>query len=128
MEKNAIHLYLDDLRDCPSGFVLARSVEEAIRFFQSYDVGILSLDHDLGEDERGNELPSGYDFVKYFCEHSLHARRIYLHTDNPVDRLNMYETLLAAQRSGFIDPILWTSKRLGLTARRRLAYYETKQI
>ncbi|WP_372239020.1 hypothetical protein [Paenibacillus sp. FSL A5-0031] len=29
---------------------------------------MLSLDHDLGEDERGNELPNGYDFVKYFVK------------------------------------------------------------
>lgn len=66
-------------------------------------MSILTLDHDLGEDVDGKELPNGYDLVKYFCENTLRADKIYLHTDNPVGRTNMYETLLAAQRRGFID-------------------------
>ncbi|MGG4189910.1 cyclic-phosphate processing receiver domain-containing protein [Paenibacillus peoriae] len=66
----------------------------------------LTLDHDLGEDVDGKELPNGYDLVKYFCEHGLRADKIYLHTDNPVGRKNMYETLLAAQRRGFIDEVI----------------------
>lgn len=66
-------------------------------------IHILSLDHDLGEDEHGNLLKTGYDLVKYICEHGVRIDKIYLHTDNPVGRTNMYETLLAAQRRGFID-------------------------
>ncbi|OAS15027.1 hypothetical protein A8708_14240 [Paenibacillus oryzisoli] len=98
-----VNLYLDDLRDCPEGFIVARTIEEAIQCFQEHSIELLSLDHDLGEDENGNELRNGYDFVKYFCENGLRASKIYLHTDNPVGRNNMYETLLAAQRRGFID-------------------------
>ncbi|MBA2938896.1 hypothetical protein HZF08_11305 [Paenibacillus sp. CGMCC 1.16610] len=98
-----VNIYLDDLRDCPEGFLVARTFEEAIQYFKLYTVELLSLDHDLGEDENGNELRNGYDFVKYFCENGLSASKIYLHTDNPVGRKNMYETLLAAQRRGFID-------------------------
>ncbi len=65
-------------------------------------MGILTLDHDLGEDVEGVELPNGYVLVKYFCEQGLRADRIYLQTDNPLGRKNMYETLLASQRRGFI--------------------------
>lgn len=72
-----INVYLD-LRDCPEGFTLARTFEDAVK------------------------LKNGYDFVKYFCEHGLRANKIYHHTDNPVGRRDMYETLLAAQRRGFI--------------------------
>ncbi|MEC4565409.1 cyclic-phosphate processing receiver domain-containing protein [Paenibacillus sp. CMAA1739] len=97
-----IDLYVDDLRDCPEGFVVARTYYEAIRILEHRNVGILTLDHDLGEDVFGNEMPNGYDLVKYFCEHGLKADKIYIHTDNPVGRQNMYETLLAAQRRGFI--------------------------
>lgn len=100
---NKINLYVDDLRDCPEGFVVARTYYEAIHILESNSIGILTLDHDLGEDVNGNELPNGYDLVKYFCEHGLRADKICLHTDNPVGRKNMYETLLAAQRRGFID-------------------------
>lgn len=46
---NKINLYVDDLRDCPEGFVVARTYKEAIHILESNSVGILTLDHDLGE-------------------------------------------------------------------------------
>ena len=98
-----MNVYVDDLRDCPEGFTIARTFEEAVTLLEQHEVDILSLDHDLGEDAEGNLLPTGYDLVKYFCEHGLRANKIYLHTDNPVGRENMYETLKGAKRRGFID-------------------------
>lgn len=100
---NEINLYVDDLRDCPNGFEIARSMETAIQYFNNYKIDILSLDHDLGEDSSGNLLSTGYDLVKYMCENGLRANKIYLHTDNPVGRENMYHTLIGAQKRGFID-------------------------
>ena len=97
-----INLYIDDLRDCPPGFVVARNVEEAVYYFENYDINILSLDHDLGEDDDGNLRPTGYDFVKMFCERGYRANKIYIHTDNGAGRENMYHTLKGAQRRGFI--------------------------
>lgn len=101
--KEKINLYLDDLRDCPEGFVIARTVEQAKYYFENFQIQILSLDHDLGIDEQGNLLPTGYDLVKYICEEGLRADKIYLHTDNSVGRENMYYTLLGAQKRGFMD-------------------------
>lgn len=98
-----INVYLDDLRCCPDGFVIARNVDEAKRYLKEYDVSVLSLDHDLGVDEKGYLLPSGYDLVKYICEEGVKVQKIYIHTDNAVGRENMYETLLAAQRRNFIS-------------------------
>lgn len=100
--KNTINLYVDDLRKCPEGFIIARTYNEAVSYLEMYSIDILSLDHDLGEDIEGELLPSGYELVKYICEHGYHANRIYIHTDNPVGRDNMYHTLLGAQRRGFI--------------------------
>lgn len=102
MKNGKINLYVDDLRDCPEGFLVARTMEDAIAVLTTQNVHLLSLDHDLGEDEAGNLRPTGYDLVKYFCEQGLYADKIYLHTDNVVGRENMYQTLLAAQRRGFI--------------------------
>ncbi|EQB3101499.1 cyclic-phosphate processing receiver domain-containing protein [Clostridium botulinum] len=98
-----INLYVDDLRDCPEEFIIARTVEKAIYYLENFHVDILSLDHDLGEDAEGNLLSTGYDLVKYICENGLKVNQIYLHTDNPVGRDNMYETLIGARRRGFID-------------------------
>ncbi|HWO97590.1 MAG TPA: cyclic-phosphate processing receiver domain-containing protein, partial [Bacillus sp. (in: firmicutes)] len=41
--KQTINLYVDDLRDCPNGFVIARTVEEAINYLENHKVNILSL-------------------------------------------------------------------------------------
>lgn len=98
-----INLYIDDLRDCPDGFVIARTVEQAKYYLENFQIDILSLDHDLGSDDKGNLLPTGYDLVKYICEYGLRVEKIYLHTDNAVGRENMYQTLLGAQKRGFID-------------------------
>ena len=103
MRDSMVNLYVDDLRDCPTGFTIARNVAEAIRYLENYNIHILSLDHDLGEDENGNLLPTGYELVKYICENGLRADKIYIHTDNGVGRENMFQTLKAAQRRGFID-------------------------
>jgi hypothetical protein len=102
-KENKINLYVDDLRDCPNGFIVARTIEEAIDYLKKYNVDILSLDHDMGEDGQGRLRKNGYDLVKCFCENGLRANRIYLHTDNVVGRENMYQTLISARRRGFID-------------------------
>jgi hypothetical protein len=101
--KEKINLYVDDLRDCPDGFIIARTVEQAKYYLENFHIEILSLDHDLGIDELGNLRPTGYDLVKYICEKGLRAEGIYLHTDNSVGRENMYQTLLGAQRRDFLD-------------------------
>lgn len=104
--KKKINLYLDDLRDCPEGFIIARTVDKAIYYLENFQIEILSLDHDLGIDEKGNLLPTGYDLVKYICEKGLKAEKIYLHTDNSVGRENMYYTLLGHKEEILLIMIL----------------------
>ena len=98
-----INVYLDDLRVGPDGFVIARTYEDAIKLLESNKIGVLSLDHDLGEDSNGNLLKTGYDLVKYICENNCDIEKIYIHTDNAVGRTNMFETLKGAMRRGFIN-------------------------
>ena len=71
-----INIFLDDIRKCPDGFIAARTVEEAIKLFK-YNVNIISLDHDLGQDENGNLRKTGYDFVKYFVKTGLKLKNIH---------------------------------------------------
>lgn len=42
-----INLYVDDKRECPPGWVVARTVTEAIRILDTQDVAVVSLDHDI---------------------------------------------------------------------------------
>ncbi|NSB12149.1 cyclic-phosphate processing receiver domain-containing protein [Clostridium beijerinckii] len=96
-----VNLYVDDLRKCPDGFIVARNYNEAIEILNAREINILSLDHDLGLDENGVEK-NGYDIVKYMCENGISPRKVYIHTDNVVGRNNMYHTLIGARKRGFI--------------------------
>jgi hypothetical protein len=107
VDRPMINLYVDDLRDIPRDFSGARTYEEAILHLKAYPINILSLDHDLGEDEQGNLLPTGDDLVNWIIEFGatktpLIINSIYLHTDNPVGRERMYKALVRAQERGFI--------------------------
>ena len=57
-------LFLDDEREAPEGWVRVRWPEEAIEWLKTEKVTDLSLDHDLGDDERG----TGYDVVLWIEE------------------------------------------------------------
>ena len=52
-------IYLDDERQTPPGWVRVYWPQEAIELLESGKVTEISLDHDLGDDERG----TGYDVV-----------------------------------------------------------------
>ncbi|MEL6713221.1 MAG: cyclic-phosphate processing receiver domain-containing protein [Planctomycetota bacterium] len=54
-----MRVFLDDERTPPDGWTLVRWPEEAIALLRTGRVEALSLDHDLGDDERG----TGYDVV-----------------------------------------------------------------
>lgn len=97
-----INLYVDDIRRCPNGFVVAMNYGEAIELLKNNEINILSLDHDLGIDNNGVEK-NGYDIVKYICEYGISPKKIYIHTDNVVGRDNMYYTLIGARNRGFIN-------------------------
>jgi len=93
-----INVFMDDLRDCPDGFILVKTVSQLIYKLDELkeldqEVNTLSLDHDLGENE-----PTGYDFVKYLIElgnydPSIYPKQIFLHTANGVGRDNMFKLL-----------------------------------
>ena len=93
-----INVFMDDLRDCPDGFILVKTVSQLIYKLDELkeldqEVNIISLDHDLGENE-----PTGYDFVKYLIElgnydPSVYPKQIFLHTANGAGRDNMFKLL-----------------------------------
>ena len=63
-------VYLDDERTTPEGWVRVYWPDEAIALLDSGDVTEISLDHDLGDDERG----TGYDVVLWIEEQvALHG-------------------------------------------------------
>ncbi len=57
-------VFLDDERATPKGWVRVYWPDEAIALLESNEVTEISLDHDLGDDERG----TGYDVVVWVEE------------------------------------------------------------
>ncbi|MDQ0190619.1 cyclic-phosphate processing receiver domain-containing protein [Alicyclobacillus cycloheptanicus] len=82
-----IKLFLDDMRTCPDGYVLARNYDECILMLTACEVEVLSLDHDLGA------ARTGYDVAKWIVEKNRWPKQICFHTSNPVGRRNMQQLL-----------------------------------
>ncbi len=60
----ALRVYLDDERTTPEGWVRVYWPNEAVELLETGAVIEISLDHDLGDDERG----TGYDVVLWIEE------------------------------------------------------------
>ncbi len=75
-------MFLDDIRVPKNDYdVIVRSFEEAINFVNQNGIPtFISFDHDLGCDEIGNILKSGYDFAKWLVD--MDIENIHKFTDN----------------------------------------------
>lgn len=87
--QQVINVYLDDLRPCPKGFVLAKNAEECIRLLRENKVDVMSMDHDLGWDEM-----NGTDLAHELVRLNLYANEIYLHSSSMIGRQNMYKCFM----------------------------------
>lgn len=82
-------IYLDDLRTPPVGWVLAKWPAEVIALLKTGIVNEVSLDHDLGDDDRG----TGYDVITWIEEavvtYGFKPPKIKVHSANPSARIKM---------------------------------------
>lgn len=84
-------VYLDDERKAPDGWIRTYWPEETIQLLKTGTVTELSLDHDLGDDERG----TGYDVVCWIEEQVFLTKfippKMYVHSANSSarDKMNM---------------------------------------
>jgi len=84
-----MRVFLDDERATPDGWERVYWPDEAIALLETGEVTEISLDHDLGDDERG----TGYDVVLWI-EESVAVRefeppRIVVHSANTSARAKM---------------------------------------
>lgn len=82
-------VYLDDVRPTPEGWTHVYWPDQAIELLKSGEVEEISLDHDLGDDERG----TGYDVVLWIEEavalNGFRPPKISVHSANSAARLRM---------------------------------------
>jgi len=86
-----INIYLDDIRSCPRGFVVARSAEECLLLLGASEVDILSLDFELGYGE-----PNGLTVVHGIIASGKYPKHIYVHSSSMMGRAQMVRDLRAA--------------------------------
>ena len=95
---NRKRVYLDDERIAPPGWTQARWPDEVIRLLEAGGVTDLSLDHDLGDDDRG----TGYDVILWIEEavaiRGFKPPRIVVHSANSSARIKMQAGIEAISR------------------------------
>lgn len=97
-----MRMFLDDIREPKNNYdVIVRNYDEAINFVKQKGIpSFISFDHDLGCDEKGKVLKSGYDFAKWLVD--MDIENIYkfpnnfsfeVHSANPIGRNNINSIL-----------------------------------
>jgi hypothetical protein len=91
-------VYLDDERATPAGWHRVYWPDEAIELLRAGQVSEISLDHDLGDDQRG----TGYD-VLLWIEEAVAMRgfvppRMSVHSANAAARLRMQQAIAAIRQ------------------------------
>lgn len=93
-----MRVYLDDERATPEGWVRVYWPDEAIELLKTGRVEEISLDHDLGDDERG----TGYDVVLWIEEavalDGFKPPRMHVHSANSSAREKMLAGIRAIER------------------------------
>ena len=83
-------IWLDDIRNAPAHYEVARTYSSAIQLLNSclvYTDNIhISFDHDLGEEK------SGYDVAKYIVENHIPCT-FSIHSMNPVGAENIRQLM-----------------------------------
>ena len=98
-----MRVYLDDIRECPEEWVLARTYQEAIDLLKTGKVETISLDHDLGDVRSGagycdphREL-TGYDVACWIERAVLDGKipipRMRCHSANPVGKQRINQVI-----------------------------------
>ena len=87
-------LYVDDARTPPSGWVLARTVKDAIRILDAGGILEVSLDYFIGEGDGGTFLPVAHHIADMPAE--IRPRRVRLHTASGAGASRLAQALRGA--------------------------------
>ena len=62
-----IKIYIDDIRDAPGGWTLARNINEAIKLIEMFGATHISLDHDISHDVKVDKTSRPFPCDECFC-------------------------------------------------------------
>ena len=91
-------MYLDDIRIPVNDFdVIVRSFDDAVDFIRKNGIpSFISFDHDLGCNQKGEILQSGYDLAKWLVDMDIQNIHKFpnnfkfdIHSANPIGKNNI---------------------------------------
>lgn len=115
VELPPVSIFIDDLRECPKGWMLFRTGEEFLEWRKANPdvvIDVIAFDHDLGEG-----VSNGYEIVQDMVEldsiNTENIGKIIFHTDNLIGLKNMYFYLTNAQKHGMFgkNTVIESQKR-----------------
>ncbi|ARL91038.1 cyclic-phosphate processing receiver domain-containing protein [Burkholderia pseudomallei] len=96
-----MRIFLDDERETPKGWERVYWPDEAITLLRQGDITEISLDHDLGDDERG----TGYDVLLWIEEqvalNGMTPPKMRIHSANSSARAKMLAAIEAIEMRYF---------------------------
>lgn len=95
-----LRIYLDDERTEPDGWVRAFTPNEVIALVLDGNVGAVSLDHDLGDDEK---IGTGYTVAiwleeKVYTDPTFICPEIFVHSANGVGRAKIEAAIASIKK------------------------------
>ena len=93
-------VYLDDVRPTPEGWVRCWWPCEVIELLKTGKIKVLSLDHDLGDDDKG----TGYDVLAWiereaYTNGFVPPKLILIHSANTAARERMQAAIASIRRA-----------------------------
>lgn len=93
----SLRLYVDDIRRCPDGWHLCRTITEAIRILATQEVSEISLDHDIAHYKQIGEAGLSvafdcnetYEAIAWYVALMPNRPTVHFHTANPAGEQKM---------------------------------------
>lgn len=105
-----LKLFVDDMRECPKGWVPAKSVTEAIRLLSTVDFEEVSLDHDIacrlvdGHEHSSNETFEPVAWFLLLANKPIEIIKVRIHTSNVAAGRRMAEIMGIDYNNEIYDP------------------------
>lgn len=104
-----LRLFVDDMRECPKGWIPAKSVTEAIRYLSTVDFEEVSLDHDIqcGLDNHKHTSNETFEPVAWFlllANRPIEIIKVRIHTSNVAAGRRMADIMGIDYNNQIYDP------------------------
>ena len=96
-----IKLYLDDIRIPSKEWILVKTATDCINYLKSWKIDNLSLDHDLGENEK--EVGNGYQVLLWienqvYINNNYFPPKIVIHSSNSSAKIKMEQAIKSIEK------------------------------